>query len=64
MYGKDLWRRYILTFIFNILVCRNLKLNIFFIYFMKNLFIEIKLNWRFKDWWLEMKYFKNKIYGD
>jgi hypothetical protein len=30
---------------------------------MKNPFIETKSNWRSKDWWPEMKYFRNKIYG-
>lgn len=31
---------------------------------MKNPFIETKSNWRSKDWWPEMKYLKNTIYGD
>lgn len=51
-------------FILNILVCRYLKLNIFSTYTMKNPFIETKSNWRSKGCWPEMKYFKNKIYGD
>lgn len=62
--GEGVWRKHTLTFILNILVCRNLKLNILSTYTVKNPFIETKSNWRSKDWWPEMKYFKNKIYGD
>jgi len=52
-------------FTLDILVCRYLKLNIFSTYTTKkNPFIETKSNWRSKNRWPEMKYFKNEIYGD
>lgn len=62
--GVHAWLKHTGMFILNILVCRYLKLNIFSAYTMKNPFIETKSNWRSKDCWPEMKYFKNKIYGD
>lgn len=60
-HGDDAWRKHTLTFILDILVCRNLKLNILSTYTMRNPFIETKSNWRPKDCWPEMKYLKNKI---
>lgn len=57
--------KHTVMFILNILVCRYLKLNIFSTYTTKkNPFIETKSNWRSRNRWPEMKYFKNGIYGD
>lgn len=47
--GENVWCKHTLTFILNILVCRNTKLNILSTYTMRNPFIETKSNWRSKD---------------
>lgn len=62
--GDSGWRKHTLTFVWNISVCRHLKLNTLSTSTTNNPLREAKSNRRAEDGGTEMERFKNTMYGD